>query len=121
MSSKQLSSILNRAIAPTPKVEPVADPIIVQEKAVEAPLTAEIVTLPKPDKPAKAAKEKPVEKPAPVLEPQKAIQAYVPASVAKALNIRAAEEGGTVRTIILQGLKAIGVAVPDEELRDRRK
>lgn len=121
MSSKQLSSILNRAIAPTLRPETPAEPVIEQATAAEPAATAEIVSLAKPERPAKVAKEKPVEQPAPVQEAQKAIQAYVPASVAKALNIRAAEEGGTVRTIILQGLKAIGVAVPDEELRDRRK
>jgi hypothetical protein len=45
----------------------------------------------------------------------------VPASVERAVKIRAAEEGTTVRTLILKGLQAIGVDVPEEELRDRRR
>ena len=121
MSSKQLSGILNRAIAPTPKVvlQPQPETIAVPEpiKAPEPAPTAEIVTLPKADKPAKAAKAKPE----PVIEPQRPIQAYVPASLVKALNMRAAEEGTTVRTLILQGLKGLGLPVPEAELRDKRK
>lgn len=54
-------------------------------------------------------------------EPERAIQAYVPVSIAKALNMRAVQEDVTVRTLILQGLKAIGFDVPEEDLRDRRK
>lgn len=87
---------------------------------MQAPLstpTADILTLPKTEVPAKAAKAKPE----PVVEPQRPIQAYVPASLAKALNVRAAEEGVTVRTLILQGLKSMGMSVPEAELRDKRK
>jgi len=57
----------------------------------------------------------------PKAEPQKSIQAYVPESVARAVNIKAAEEEVTVRTILLQGLNAIGIQVPEHEMRDRRK
>ena len=67
---------------------------------------------------------KPAKAPAPQprkAEPARAIQAYVPVSIAKALNMRAAQEDVTVRTLILQGLKAIGFDVPEEDLRDRRK
>ena len=117
MSSKQLSGILNRAIAPTPKValQPQPEPEIVQ--APEPTPTADILTLPKVEAPTRAAKAKPE----PVVEPQRPIQAYVPASLAKALNVRAAEEGVTVRTLILQGLKSMGLPVPEAELRDKRK
>jgi hypothetical protein len=66
----------------------------------------------------KAEKAKPATVKAP--EPQKSIQAYVPVSVDRALRLRAAEEGTTTRNIILQGLKAIGFDVPEEEMRDRR-
>jgi hypothetical protein len=115
MSSKQLSGILNRAIAPTPKVAPQPEPEIVQ--APEIQLSADILTLPKVETPTKAARAKPE----PIAEPQRPIQAYVPASLVKALNMRAAEEGTTVRTLILQGLKGLGLPVPEAELRDKRK
>ncbi|BCH05674.1 hypothetical protein MesoLj131b_76730 (plasmid) [Mesorhizobium sp. 131-2-5] len=54
-------------------------------------------------------------------EPERSIQAYVPLSIAKALNMRAAEEDVTVRTLILQGLQAIGFEISPEQIRDRRK
>ena len=60
-------------------------------------------------------------KPSTAVEPQRPIQAHVPASVARAVMIRAAEEGTTVRTIILQGLRAIGIDVPEAEIRDKRR
>ena len=54
-------------------------------------------------------------------EAERPLQAMVPATVERAVKIRAAEEGTTVRTLILKGLKAIGVDVSEEELRDRRR
>ncbi len=54
-------------------------------------------------------------------EKQKFIQAEAPASIAKALNMKAAESETTVRNIILKGLQAIGIEAPEHELRDRRK
>ena len=54
-------------------------------------------------------------------EPQRPIQAIVPVSVARALAIRAATEDTTVRDLILRGLAAIGLDVPEHECRDRRR
>jgi hypothetical protein len=59
--------------------------------------------------------------PTPKREAERPPQAVVPASVERAVKIRAAEEGTTVRTLILKGLKAIGVDVSEEKLRDRRR
>ena len=44
----------------------------------------------------------------------------VPASVAKAAKAKAHADGTTLRTVILQGLKAIGIPVPAAELADLR-
>jgi outer membrane biosynthesis protein TonB len=76
--SKQLESILSRATSATPK--PITKP------AAETVQTAEVIKVP-------AEKPKAVQKPEPKQEPQKPLQAHVPASVARAVNIRAAEEG----------------------------
>jgi len=116
MSSKQLESILGRVTSATPKPhprvpEPAAPPPTAESAVVTLPVTAD-------------KKTKPARTPAPQprkAEPERAIQAYVPVSIAKALNMRAAQEDVTVRTLILQGLKAIGFDVPEEDLRDRRK
>lgn len=50
-----------------------------------------------------------------------ALQVMVPPAVKLELNIRAAREGTTQRTIVLEALKSIGLSVSDDDLRDRRK
>ena len=50
-----------------------------------------------------------------------ALQVMVPPAVKLELNIRAAREGATQRTIVLEALKSIGLSVSDEDLHDRRK
>ena len=94
--SKQLDSILGRVTNATPNPK---------ERATEAP-APQLVSAPAP------TSKREVERP---------LQAMVPATVERAVKIRAAEEGTTVRTLILRGLKAIGVDVSEEELRDRRR
>lgn len=125
--SKQLESILGRSIPatarPVPATVAAPQPEPKEPAGQGAPLTV-IESKPAPKAAAKVVSkpkaEKPQAEPA-AAEPQKSIQAYVPASLVRQLNIKAAEEGTTVRTIILQGLKALGMPVADEELRDRRK
>ena len=96
--SKQLDSILGRVTNATPSPK---------ERAAEVP-TPQWVSAPTPTPTSKREVERP-------------LQAMVPATVERAVKIRAAEEGTTVRTLILRGLKAIGVDVSEEELRDRRR
>ncbi len=56
-------------------------------------------------------------------EPEALLQARVPASVVDAVRLLAAEKkaGWTVRRVLLEALKAYGVAVPEAELCDRRR
>lgn len=49
------------------------------------------------------------------------LQVMVPARIKREVSLQAAQEGTTQRTIILRALKAVGIMVKDEELRDRRK
>jgi len=138
MSSKQLESIMGRVVKATPapalSVVAAAPAPVISEPVVEAakpqPEAPKLqqVAAPQP-KAAKAKGEGRVVEPktiaepakAPAAEPERAIQAYVPVSVAKAINIRAAQEDATVRSIILQGLQAIGFEISDEQVRDRRR
>ncbi|MBB3356019.1 hypothetical protein FHT70_005992 [Rhizobium sp. BK049] len=112
-ASKQLEGILGKVTTATPAAKAVTP---LQAAPKPAPVTAEVVQIPATEltesKPRKAPGKKP--------EPQKSVQAFVPASIDKALRMKAAEEGTTTRTIILRGLKAIGFDVPDDELRDKR-
>lgn len=95
--SKQLDSILGRVTNATPTPDRGQIPDATAPRLVAVPAST-----------AKREAERP-------------LQAMVPASVERAVKIRAAEEGTTVRTLILKGLKAIGVDVSEEELRDRRR
>lgn len=51
----------------------------------------------------------------------KAVTVYLPPTVAKAAKAKAYADGTTLRTVILQGLKAIGLPVPAAELADLRQ
>jgi hypothetical protein len=109
--SSQLEGILSRATTTTPKAVTTAPA-----------MPAEIVQLEtsKPIPETRPAVEPKAAVGAKAREPQKSIQAFVPASVDRALRMKAAEEGTTTRNLILRGLKAIGFDVADEELRDKR-
>jgi hypothetical protein len=50
-----------------------------------------------------------------------ALQVMVPPGVKRELNVRAAKEGLTQRTIVLKALRSIGLSVSDDDLHDRRK
>jgi hypothetical protein len=49
-----------------------------------------------------------------------ALQVMVPPAVHKQVALMSVHQGESMRTVVLRGLKAIGVEVPDEELVDRR-
>jgi hypothetical protein len=48
------------------------------------------------------------------------IQVMVPKSVRRQVALMGAERGENIRTVVLRGLRAIGVDIPDSELIDRR-
>lgn len=49
------------------------------------------------------------------------LQVMVPARLKREVALKAAREGTTQRTLILTALRAIGLAVQDHELCDKRK
>jgi hypothetical protein len=53
-------------------------------------------------------------------EREVAIQVMVPPAVHKQVALMSVQQGESMRTVVLRGLKAIGVEVPDGELVDRR-
>jgi hypothetical protein len=114
MASKQLEGILGKVTTTTPSKSAASAPAAVNS----GPATAEVVRMLAAVEPqAEIPSRKPASK---KIEAQKSVQAFVPASIDKALRMKAAEEGTTTRNIILRGLKAIGFDVPEEELRDKR-
>ena len=65
--------------------------------------------------------EKEMPRNAKAVEAYRQIQARVPESLARAINMKAAEEGTTGRVIILRALKEAGFEINDEELYDQRR
>jgi hypothetical protein len=48
------------------------------------------------------------------------IQVMVPPSIRRQVALMGAERGESIRTVVLRGLQAVGIAIPDSELGDRR-
>jgi hypothetical protein len=48
------------------------------------------------------------------------IQVMVPQSVRRQVALMSAERGENIRTLVLRGLRAVGIEIPDAELGDRR-
>lgn len=48
------------------------------------------------------------------------IQVMVPESVRRQVALMGADRGESIRTLVLRGLRAIGIDIPESELGDRR-
>lgn len=48
------------------------------------------------------------------------IQIMVPESIRRQVALMGADRGENIRTVVLRGLQAIGIDVPESELTDRR-
>lgn len=48
------------------------------------------------------------------------IQVMVPETIRRQVALMGAERGENIRTVVLRGLRAIGIDIPDSELADRR-
>jgi len=104
--SKQLESILSRAPRATVGLE------VVAPSNAEHPAEPPAQEIPRPEMLAA--------RPAPRVR-DVSLGIEVPESVKRAVAIKAATEGITNRTLLLRALQAAGIAVPEDELRDRRK
>lgn len=55
------------------------------------------------------------------LEPKEVpIQVMVPETVRRQVAMMSAERGESIRTVVLRGLRAIGITVPESQMVDRR-
>jgi hypothetical protein len=92
MTSKQLSSLLKKA-----------PPATVSEERAANPEPAPVITA--------------------VPEASREVQLHVlvPAHVRKQVDIMGAHEGVSLRTLVLRGLREIGIKVSDEEIRGGHK
>jgi hypothetical protein len=48
------------------------------------------------------------------------IQVMVPPSIRRQVALMSAGRGESIRTVVLRGLRAVGIEIPDSELADRR-
>jgi hypothetical protein len=93
MTSKQLSSLLRKAPPAT----------VTEESAAVTPEPGPaVVSLPAADK-------------------EVQLHVLVPAHVRKQVDIMGAHQGESLRTLVLRGLRQIGIQVSDEEIRGGHK
>lgn len=48
------------------------------------------------------------------------IQVMVPAAIRRQVALMGADRGENIRTVVLRGLRAIGIEIPESEFGDRR-
>jgi hypothetical protein len=53
-------------------------------------------------------------------EPEVPLQVLVPKHIRIQLGVKAAQEGHSLRALILTGIRSLGITVTDEEIRDKR-
>jgi hypothetical protein len=53
-------------------------------------------------------------------EPEVPLQVLIPERVRKGLAVKAAEEGRSLRAMVLTAIRSLGVEVTDEEIRGKR-
>ena len=102
MTSKKLGNLL-RSVPPAvasertePPPEPVAAPPPVAVTARDTPRTR------------------------PAVEPEVPLQVLVPKSIRKQLGLKAAEEGESLRALVLRAFRGIGLTVTDEQIAGKR-
>ena len=108
MTSKKLGALLRsvppataraEAPAPPPAVLPVPEP---------------------PAPPSPSARPEPARPDPARPEPEVPLQVLVPRHIRTQLGVKAAQEGHSLRALVLTGIRSLGIAVTDEEIRDKR-
>jgi hypothetical protein len=103
MTSKKLGALL-RSVPPAVAAEP-------HEAATPAPETAPPVVV---------QERKPAARPQPQVEAEVPLQVLIPASIRKQLAFKAAEEGQSLRALVLRAIRSIGITVTDAEIKGKR-
>ena len=56
----------------------------------------------------------------PAIEPEVPLQVLIPANIRKQLAFKAAEEGQSLRALVLRAIRSIGITVTDAEIKGKR-
>jgi hypothetical protein len=88
------------------------------------PATASETPEPLAEAPAPAAPEPTVRKiiraATPMIEPEVPLQVLIPASIRKQLALKAAEEGKSLRALVLGAIRSLGITVTDADIKGKR-
>jgi hypothetical protein len=57
---------------------------------------------------------------APAVEAEVPLQVLIPAGIRKQLALKAAEEGQTLRALVLRAIRSLGVTVTDADIKGKR-
>ena len=104
MTSKKLGALL-RSVPPATAIE--------QPKPAEAPVTTPMSAAVEPA-PRKASR------PASVVEPEVPLQVLIPANIRKQLALKAAEDGQSLRALVLIAIRSLGIPVTDADIKGKR-
>jgi hypothetical protein len=55
-----------------------------------------------------------------LIDPEVPLQVLIPAGIRKQLALKAAEEGQSLRALVLQGIRSLGITVTDADIRGKR-
>ena len=100
MTSKKLGALLQSAPPATARAAPEISPVV--EIVKPAPRPRHIApTVPRD-------------------EPEVPLQVLVPARIREELGIMVAKEGVSLRSLILRGVRSLGIEVTEEEIRGKR-
>lgn len=103
MTSKKLGNLL-RKVPPAVATEPPPAP-----EAAAMPLAPVVREEPRP-----------MARPRPVIEPEVPLQVLIPANIRKQLALKAAEEGQSLRALILRAIRSLGITVTDADIKGKR-
>jgi hypothetical protein len=61
-----------------------------------------------------------VARPPPAIEPEVPLQVLIPAGIRKQLALKAAEEGQSLRALVLRAIRSLGITVTDADIKGKR-
>jgi hypothetical protein len=103
MTSKKLGALL-RSVPPATAIPEQPTPV------VQLPTPAELAE----QSPHRQAR------PTTAVEPEVPLQVLIPASVRKQLALKAAEEGQSLRALMLLAIRSLGITVTDVQIKGKR-
>lgn len=104
MTSKKLGALLRSVPPAVARIDAPEPP----------PVAASPVPAVEPPAPRLAAR------PPAAIEPEVPLQVLVPRHIHRKLAVKAAEEGPSLRGLVLRAIRSLGIEVTDEEIRGKR-